>query len=255
MKENNQQQYLFNTWVPEKMVSIPAILGVCFLAVGILHWVFWIIAILFFLISSYFFIAKWMFSPDGKDVQNKILDMLVVAIHWDGEGTVLDIGCGSGQLIIKLAQRCPNAHFCGTDYWGKNWDYSRAVCKSNAEIAGISDRVTFKNGSAVALPFDENQFDLVVSNLTFHEVMNVKDKSICLKEALRVLKPGGIFVFQDLFLLTPYFGTSDELLQKMKQFGAEKVKFTPTHGAPFIPGWIKLPFMVGTIAILHGIKE
>jgi ubiquinone/menaquinone biosynthesis C-methylase UbiE len=187
-------------------------------------------------------------------VQNKVLDSIVSNIFWKGTGTVLDIGCGNGQLLIKMAQKYPLAKFIGMDYWGKNWDYSAALCQANMDLAGISDRVTFEGGSAVNLPFADGQFDLVVSNLTFHEVMDAKDKTVCLKEALRVLKPGGTFVFQDLFLLTPYFGTPDALVQKMESWGASEVTFTPTHDAPFIPRWVKLPFMVGTLAMLRGIK-
>jgi ubiquinone/menaquinone biosynthesis C-methylase UbiE len=247
-------KYNFNTWVPRKMVSAPLIVGLFFLAAGIFHWAFLVVAAMFLLIAGYFKISRWIFSADGKNVQNKVLDSIVSNISWKGTGTVLDIGCGNGQLIIKLAQKYPLAKFIGMDYWGKNWDYSAALCQANMDLAGISDRVTFEGGSAVNLPFADGQFDLVVSNLTFHEVMDAKDKTVCLKEALRVLKPGGTFVFQDLFLLTPYFGTPDALVQKMESWGVSEVTFTPTHDAPFIPRWVKLPFMVGTLAMLRGIK-
>ena len=254
MNTIEMKEYQFNTWVPQKMVSGPLILGLGFLIAGIVHWIFLVIGALLLLIAGYFKISRWIFSPEGKNVQNKVLDKIVSNISWSGTGSVLDIGCGNGQLLIKLAQKYPMANFTGTDYWGKNWDYSAGICQANMELAGVSERVTFKSGSATNLPFEDNQFDLVVSNLTFHEVMDAKDKTVCLKEALRVLKPGGKFVFQDLFLLTPYFGTSDELVEKMEIWGATDVTFTPTHDVPFIPRWVKLPFMVGTLAILRGIK-
>ena len=246
--------YQFNTWVPRKMVSVPLILGLGFLAAGLFHWIFLVLAVIFLLIAGYFKISRWIFSPDGKDVQNKVLDTIVSNITWQGTGSILDIGCGNGQLLIKLAKKYPIAKLTGMDYWGKNWDYSAGICQVNMELAGVSERVDFKSGSASELPFEDEQFDLVVSNLTFHEVMDAKDKTVCLKEALRVLKPGGTFVFQDLFLLTPYFGTEDELVAKMETWGASIVTFTPTHNAKFIPGWVKLPFMVGTLAILRGLK-
>ena len=254
MNTIEMKEYQFKTWIPQKMISVPYVFGICFLFTGFFHWGFFIIAILLFSVAAYFRISRWIFSPDGKNVQNQVLDEIVSNVSWLGTGSILDIGCGNGQLLVKLAQKYPMAKLTGVDCWGKNWDYSAGVCQANMELAGVSERITFKSGSAVNLPFDNNQFDLVVSNLTFHEVMDAKDKTVCLKEALRVLKPGGKFVFQDLFLLTPYFGTPDELVQKMKACGASEVIFNPTHNSPYIPRWVKLPFMVGTLAILHGIK-
>ena len=254
MRTSELKEYQFNTWVPQKMVSVPYALGIGFVVAGLFHRIFLIIAAILFVIAGYFKISRWIFSSDGKNVQNQVLDKIVSHISWDGTGSILDIGCGNGQLLIKLAQKYPLASMTGMDYWGKNWGYSAGVCLANMELAGISDRVSFESGSAMNLPFADGQFDLVVSNLTFHEVMDAKDKTLCLKEALRVLKPGGKFVFQDLFLLTPYFGTADELIEKMEAWGASEVTFKPTHDEPFIPRWVKLPFMVGTLAILRGIK-
>ena len=54
--------------------------------------------------------------------------------------------------------------------------------------------MTFQKASASKLPFADESFDVVVSNLTFHEVKDVKDKREVVREALRVVKKGGIFV-------------------------------------------------------------
>jgi SAM-dependent methyltransferase len=84
----------------------------------------------------------------------------------------------------------------------------------------------------------------VVSNLVFHEVRDVRDKKILLKEALRMVKPGGRFVFQDLFLWKQVYGPIDDLLVTINRWGIETVEFVNTSDSDFVPNTLKLPFMV-----------
>lgn len=250
----NNQQMNFGNWVPVKMILIPGIIGLVCVALSFIHWGFWIPAFIFLIISAYFICARMIFSPRFGNLQEKIQELVITHLDWDGKGKVLDIGCGNAPLTIKLAQQYSQAEIIGMDYWGKNWDYSMQVCTANATIAGVEKQISFKQGSASKLPFEDARFDLVVSNLVFHEVQDVKDKRASIQEAFRVLKPGGVFVFQDLFLLTPYYGTPEALLNTIRQWGLSKVEFIRTCDEAFIPSWVKLPFMIGTLAILRGIK-
>jgi ubiquinone/menaquinone biosynthesis C-methylase UbiE len=104
------------------------------------------------------------------------------------------------------------------------------------------------------LPFADGAFDVAVSNLTFHEVSDIKDKKDAIKEALRVVKKGGRFSFQDLFLWKTVYGEVDDLLETVRSWGIENVEFVNTSDSEFITKALKLPFMVGTIGILHGKK-
>ena len=94
----------------------------------------------------------------------------------------------------------------------------------------------------------------MVSNFVFHEVADTRDKWELIKEALRVLKPGGVFSFQDLFLVKRVYGEPDELLDTIRGWGVQKVEFVRTNDLDFIPTALKLPFMVGEIGILYGEK-
>jgi len=88
----------------------------------------------------------------------------------------------------------------------------------------------------------------------FHEVRDVRDKNKLIEEALRVVKKGGWFVFQDLFLWKRVYGDLDDLLETIKDWGIETVEFIDTSKSDFIPKSMKLPFMLGTVGILYGRK-
>lgn len=213
-----------------------------------------LILIILLVCLVYFYRARWWFSVTGGNIQNKILDLLISQIEWDGNGMVLDIGCGSGALAIKVAKKYPKANIVGIDNWGSKWDYSKRQCEDNAQAEGVHGRISFQQASASELPFPDETFDLVVSNLTFHEVVDSKSRLAVLKEALRVVKQGGKFVFQDLFLIKQLYGTPDQLIEAMVAMGIGKARFVNTSQSSWIPKVLRLPFMVGTLGLIHGEK-
>jgi ubiquinone/menaquinone biosynthesis C-methylase UbiE len=196
----------------------------------------------------------YLFSSQGGNVQHKIWNIALSNLDWNGEGKALDIGCGNGALTIKLANKFSAAKVTGIDYWGAQWEYSKGTCEANAQAEGVADRVQFQKASASKLPFEDNYFDAAVSNFCFHEVTDVRDKREVIREALRVVKKGGKFSFQDLFLLKQVYGTPQELVATIKGWGITKVEFVETRNASFIPAALKLPFMVGRIGIIKGEK-
>jgi SAM-dependent methyltransferase len=141
-------------------------------------------------------LAQRRFSDRGGQYQQRI--HALIADRAAG-GRILDIGCGNGHLAISLAKQAGERHVTGLDFWGSAWEYSKETCERNAAIEGVGERTTFVRGSASALPFENGDFEGVVSCLTFHEVRDLEDKTAALAEALRVLRPGGRFVFLDLF--------------------------------------------------------
>jgi SAM-dependent methyltransferase len=244
----------YGNWISKRIIYTLGFVGFVFLALGILFWVLIIPAVLFLLFFVYFLYARYQFSLQGGKVQDRVWTLVLANLDWNGEGKALDIGCGNGALTIKLAKKHPKAHVTGIDYWGKRWEYSKNICERNAAIEEVSERVTFQKASAVSLPFDDEYFDAAVSNFVFHEVSDVKDKRKLIREALRVVKKGGKFSFQDEFLLKPFFGNIDELIESIKSWGINKVEFVQTRDADFIPQALKLPFMLGTIGIIRGEK-
>ena len=244
----------YGNWVSMKFIYVPSAVGLVLLGLAFAFPISIVVAALFLGVAGYFAYARYRFSPRGGDVQGRIEKLVIDHLDWDGQGQALDIGCGNAPLAIAIAKKFPKARVMGIDYWGGAWEYSKSVCEKNAECEGVADRVNFEKASASALPFEDESFDAAVSNLVFHEVADAKDKRAVVKQALRVVKKGGKFAFQDLFLVEKMYGDMDDLLTVIKSWGIEQVEFLDTSKSDFIPNALRLPFMVGTIGILYGKK-
>ncbi len=147
MKNSAKPEY--GNWVPKRLIYGAVILGAVFVGIGIFYPILGVVAAFFLVIAAYFAYAWYRFDPRGGDVQNKIRDLVLSHLDWDGEGRALDIGCGNGPLAIKLANNHPGSQVVGVDYWGASWEYSKGMCEKNAEIEGVDSRVSFQEGERV----------------------------------------------------------------------------------------------------------
>jgi SAM-dependent methyltransferase len=97
--------------------------------------------------------------------------------------TILDIGCGSGALARMLARHYPANPITAIDV---NPFLQREAIALAAED-GLQAAITFLPGSAEALPFPDAAFDCAISVTVLEEC----DADLALREARRVLRPGG----------------------------------------------------------------
>lgn len=97
---------------------------------------------------------------------------------------VLDLACGTGTLAIAAKQACPAAQIVGLD--GDPAVLARARAKATA--AGVT--LHFERALAQNAPFVDNSFDIVLSSLFFHHLTR-EAKVLVMREAWRLLKPGG----------------------------------------------------------------
>jgi SAM-dependent methyltransferase len=244
----------YGNWVSNRLLCVCVLMGALLVGLSLVHPAFIIGAAFFLLSFAYFLYARYKFSPRGGNVQTRLHDLVLDHLDWDGDGKALDIGCGNAPLAIKLAQKYPEAQVTGIDCWGAEWDYSQEACQRNAQAAGVADRAIFQKASAAALPFDDGLFDAAVSKFVFHEVRDAPDKQDVIREALRVVRKGGKFAFQDLFLVRRLYGQVDELVEAIQSWDVEDVHFVDTSDADFVSKPLKLPFMVGSTGIIYGTK-
>jgi ubiquinone/menaquinone biosynthesis C-methylase UbiE len=218
----------YNTWIRKNKIITFWCLTILFLSssvLGIFHpalSLFGVLCLPFGYIAIVISLSAYRFSSKGDDYQNKI--HRVIIDEFQRSGNVLDIGCGSGKLIISLALNNPELKCIGLDFWGSNWEYSKQQCIENAEIEGASN-IEFAKSSASKLPFPDAQFSNIISCLTFHEVADVPDKTESIKEAFRVLQSNGTFTFFDLFEDTSFYKSLDDVKKAITDSCGEILRF------------------------------
>ncbi|HMK96984.1 MAG TPA: class I SAM-dependent methyltransferase, partial [Acidimicrobiales bacterium] len=136
-------------------------------------------------------VAGYFYStgPGKLSVSEELLDELDLR----GDGHALDIGRGRGAVLISAAHRLPRGSATGADIWRlrDQTGNTTAAAERNAMVEGVSERVEPVDADARDLPFAPESFDVVLSNLTFDNIRGSEERAKALREAIRVLRPGG----------------------------------------------------------------
>lgn len=104
---------------------------------------------------------------------------------------VLDIGCGTGNLVVAVRRRCPDVEVVGLD------PDARALDRARRKAARGGLAVRLDQGYAQELPYPDEAFDRVLSSLMFHHLGRAAKEGM-LAEVRRVLRPGGLLVLADV---------------------------------------------------------
>ena len=254
----------YKNWIPFKLVAAVLLGALALLliarllvernAVAGLLLMLLAFAALFF--GLYILRARTALDDDGGGMQGKVLDGVLrhlARTGWNGRGKALDIGCGSGALTVKLAKAYPRAHVVGVDLWGRGWGYSQKLCEDNARAEGVDARASFRRGDASKLPFVDGVFDATVSNFVFHEVRAQPDKRALILEALRVLRPGGAFAFQDTFFNRHVYGDAQEFVAALRPHVTE-IHFVDMRRPDYAPGFLNTRLVLGNMGLIWGRK-
>jgi ubiquinone/menaquinone biosynthesis C-methylase UbiE len=119
-------------------------------------------------------------------LRETILRAMIKALNLPKGSSGLDAGCGIGLQTLLLAKQVgTTGHVIGLDVSAKMLDYGGELVKE----AGLSERISFKEGDITKLPFANNAFDWVISI----DCVGYRPETISfLSEIVRVTKPGGI---------------------------------------------------------------
>jgi len=121
------------------------------------------------------------------DIADRALDLVLATSPRPAR--VLDVGCGTGYLLRRLAGRVPKAlELAGLD--------AAPAMIETAQALATDSRIRFATGTAEELPYPEQTFDLVVSTTSFD---HWADQRAGLAECARMLVPGGHLVLIDQF--------------------------------------------------------
>jgi arsenite methyltransferase len=206
-----------------------------------------------------------LYSPDllmdlPKDVSSFSLgcgDPLSQAGLKPGD-TVLDLGSGGGlDCFLAAKQVGPSGQVIGVDMTLEMLERARAA----AARMGITN-VEFRYGLLEQLPVEDNSVDVILSNC----VINLApDKSAVLQEAMRVLKPGGLFSVSDIIVQGEFSEQSkqdmaawsacvsgaipaDEYSEKLQAAGFRDIRVEPkgefVEGLPFVPSGVPFSALI-----------
>jgi len=124
------------------------------------------------------YLGPVLFDPYADDLSQRLA---AAGLH-----DVLELACGTGILTRHLLKSLPPpTRIVATDLSADMLDYARRK-------VGSSERVEWRQANAMELPFPSARFDAVVCQFGW---MFMPDKTVAAREALRVLRPCGTFLF------------------------------------------------------------
>lgn len=121
---------------------------------------------------------------DYEGIGRVMAQALITAGLKDGD-SVVDIGCGSGRVASAVAKRVNLGAYLGTDVVEALLSYARTKCP---------DYYNFVNNRQLYIPIESDSVDYVFAFSLFTHLLP-EECYMYLRDAYRVLKPGGLFLF------------------------------------------------------------
>lgn len=164
--------------------------------------------------------VELLFAGAADPMRRMVIEPLKLAFPGDGEGLhFLELGCGVGSSTRFMQMAFPKAQITAIDL------SEPYLQKAISRLPSVN----FREERAERLSFRGKTFDAVYSVFLFHELpLNIR--KLVLKEAKRVLKPGGVFSFVDSLQLGDVSGFEEPLLRFPREFHE-----------PFFPNYLRNP--------------
>ena len=163
-----------------------------------------------------------LFLGRENDFRQTVIDLM----HLTGDESVLDVGCGTGTLTSMIAKKMNGkGSILGIDISPRMIEVARKKAGKQGQ------QVEYKVASCLALPFDNETFDVAVSSLVYHQLMSWEERTKTVSEIQRVLKPGGRYVAAEFtkFTARNLWVVHDSMIRKIPLFGPELVEESGFH--------------------------
>jgi ubiquinone/menaquinone biosynthesis C-methylase UbiE len=164
--------------------------------------------------------VEFLFGGTADIMRRMAIPPVVEACRGQSRPVVLDVGCGTGRFLLQLSNALPGAKLYGLDLSPYYLKHAGRVLESVTDVSLISD-------NAERVPLADSLFDVVTSVFLFHELPRHVRRNV-MREAFRVLKPGGRFVVCD----SAQLGDSGELTNILHWFPA-------SYHEPYYKGYLR----------------
>src|SRR5215469_8864709 len=143
---------VYPTWIRSSRIRLFWLLATAIVVIAAITSTFWrpglaiaVLALPFAYIGLVIGTSSYRLSPRGDDLQARIHQLIIDEVGTGGR--LLDIGCGSGELIVKFAKAQPG-DYVGLYFWPDEWgQYGKAQAERNAQLEGVPN-IEFVHGTA-----------------------------------------------------------------------------------------------------------
>lgn len=148
---------------------------------------------LLFLTGMFCFLAGFALQYGSRRGKLWLREQLLAGLQLQGNEQILDVGCGSGFLLVEIAGKLTTGRAVGIDLWQSSSHSSNAIttAEENTRRANVAEQVELHIGDIRSLPFADGRFDVVVSNEAQYHMRLKDERQQVLKQMWRVLKSGG----------------------------------------------------------------
>ena len=166
-------------------------------------------------IGAAFLAAGFYMIWSSRVAKLQVRDQILDSLQFRGDERVLDVGSGTGMMLIGAAKRLKSGRATGVDFSG-----AVETAKQNAKLEGIAEKIRIDSGTPAKLVYPDGHYDAVVSLLALHQIGDEDERAQLVREMFRVLKPGGRLVIFDTRGVNQYAAT-------LREGGAQQVELSP----------------------------